>query len=142
MIVISDISSNHYWEKLFKLMLNECDKFQVIFPDGVEDIENPLMGGKDFFINIITILKVIPSDLMENSSEYSGMLTDEIRQKFIKFLKPSFIGEKPLLWHFRLLKCNEIYLTCSDFTVCILEEIEEVKSLLRKLGIDWKNIDS
>lgn len=125
MIVISNVCSNRYWEKLFKMILEECNAFQVVFPNGEVDPENPLMGGKDFFQTIST--KVTVSNIMDDASEYNGSLNEEIRQKFILYMKSSFIGEKPLLWYFRLLKDEKVYLTCEDFSVCILEENEGIK---------------
>ncbi|MBB2479923.1 hypothetical protein H5P36_06945 [Bacillus sp. APMAM] len=135
MIVIEDISSEPEWEGIFSIILEECDAYQVNYPSGVFDKENPLMSGMSYFMELKDI-KVEPWEMMEESLKITGKLNNEIKSKIYGFIKPSFSGDKPDLWDFSLLKNNIQYLRCSDFTVCILEDNDEIKNLLQKKGLN------
>lgn len=139
MQVIASIGSSSIWKKIFTLILNECTEYQVVFPIGKIDEENPLIGGKEFFTNLPKV-SVVSSNMMADSSMFYGELNDEIRKQFFHFLEPTFIGNKSKLWHFSLLKNEKIYLTCSDFSVCLIEDYEDLRFLLESQGFEYNKI--
>ena len=80
---------------------------------------------------------VVSSNMMDESSLYYGELNKKIRKNFFYYLKPTFVGGKSVLWHFSLLIEEKLYLTCSDFSVCILEDDEDLRVLLKSEGIEY-----
>ena len=139
-LIIQNTSSTPEWKKIFNLILNHCDRFEVIFPEGNFDVENPLMGGKVDFEKIEDTSSN-PWDEMNDSICLSGSLTKDVRTLIYKLEEPSFIGDKPELWHFNLLRNDKLYLSIQDFTVCLLENHKELISLLEKNGIDSNAFD-
>ncbi|WP_053366320.1 hypothetical protein [Bacillus sp. FJAT-27245] len=137
--VISHTSSTDGWEKLFTSILNASDSFTIYYPDGEFDSENPLMGGKVDFEGLKNIV-IEPWGGMENSISINGKLNDFSRSIFLKLQEPSFEGSKPMLWYFKLYKNNTLLLTIEDFTVCLLENNQEVNSILKIINLDINNM--
>lgn len=139
--VVSNICSTPEWKHIFTSILNHCDQFEVVYPDGEFDSENPLMGGKFEFEKLEgTFVK--PWDGMESSISIFGELTSLSRRIFYKLEEPSFEGLIPELWCFKLFKDGTLFLSVEDFSVCLLEKNQEVISLLGDKGIssdifDW-----
>lgn len=134
-LIIQNISSTPEWKNVFNLILNHCDQFEVIFPEGNFDVENPLMGGKLEFEKLEDTLSN-SWDGMKDSICLSGSLTKDVKSLIYELEQPSFIGDKPELWNFKLLRNGQLYLRIEDFTVCLLENHKELLSLLGKNGID------
>ena len=139
--VVSNICSTPEWKHIFTSILNHCDQFEVIYPDGEFDSENPLMGGK-LEIEKVRGTLVKPWDGMANSVSISGELSNISRKIIYKLEEPSFTGFIPELWCFQLLKNGTLFLSVQDFNVCLLENHQEMISLLGDKGIsidifDW-----
>ena len=138
--VLLNICSTPEWKHIFSSILNHCDQFEVVFPNGEFDTENPLMGGKFEFEKLEgTFVK--PWDGMENSISIFGELTSLSRRIFYKLEEPSFEGLKPEVWCFKLFRNGTLFLSVEDFSVCLLEKNQEVISLLVDKGISIEIFD-
>lgn len=132
--VISSTTSTPEWKAIFTSILNHCDQFEVVYPDAEFDSDNPLMGGKLEFEKLDgTVVK--PWKGMENSVSMLGKLTSVSRRIFYTLEEPSFVGDKPELWCFKLIKNGTLFLSVQDFTVCLLEHHQEMISLFQYKGI-------
>ena len=79
--VLYNISSTPEWKHIFTSILNHCGQFEVVYPDGEFDPENPLMGGKLEFEKLEgTFVK--PWDGMENSIRSALLQEGLLRQSF------------------------------------------------------------
>lgn len=140
-IVIQDVTSTEKWNKIFHYLLSLCDEFTVTFPKGEYDKENPLMGGKKEFDSLEN-LKVDKSLDLRDGILLSGKLNADSKKLFEQFMEPSYDGFKPMLWHFSLLKDNNLILEVSDFTVCVLEKTEPLLLFLNKADISISSLES
>ncbi|MEH6944110.1 hypothetical protein [Bacillus sp. JJ722] len=137
-IVIQNIPSESQWEKVFHIVFNYCDSYKIIYPNGDFSNDNPLMTGRLDFEKLEGLTIEI-FDGMEDSIALAGKLTKEARQLFKLFLSPSFEGDKPDLWWFKLYKKDVLIMTVEDFTVCL---IEKATSLLTDNGVDITKLDN
>ncbi|MGM9988545.1 MAG: hypothetical protein ACI35O_15165 [Bacillaceae bacterium] len=135
--VIPNTSSIPEWEKIFTFLLSCCDKFQITFPSGDYDQENPLLGGKSEFENIKGIT-ITASEEMNEAIMVTAKLNDNAKQLFAKMLQPSYIGYKSELWGFRLYKKKQLFITVSDFNVALIEKTPTLLLFLEKEGIQIK----
>ncbi|MBP2242389.1 hypothetical protein J2Z40_002963 [Cytobacillus eiseniae] len=134
-MIIHHISSFPMWKNIFIAALNHCDQFEVFYPNGDFDEENPLMTRKLDFEKLENISKS-PWDGMDNSVCIRGNITKISKDLIYESVKSSFIGDKPDLWHFQLFKEGELLLTVADFTVCHVEDHPDLLSLFVKNGIE------
>lgn len=126
--VIENISSFFEWKKIFNYLLTISDNYDVVFPDGTYDEENPLMGGMDKFLKIEDIS-------LKKDNEYliaSGALDQFTRNLFLNLVYPSFSGDKSELWHWQLLKDGKVLLRIEDFDVGIVYNYSEIEEYLKK----------
>lgn len=142
--VISHITlSAHKWNDLFARVLDYCDEFSIVFPDGEPDDENPLLNGKsDFWI--LDNVRVEKWTGMKEASMLSGSLTANVRELFVKYMGNMEEGDKGL-WHFALLANKKEFLTVEDFTVCTIDNVKEHLEYLKSQGVnieelyDWEH---
>lgn len=133
------------WEMLIDFYFDECDAFEIVFPDDTESSEedNPLITGYKDFLNLPQI-NVTPWDGMQNSVRITGPLNAETKHTFYKYVKDQHDDQYPArLWTFFLIKNQTIVFKIDDFTVCILEQTPEIIAKLNKLGLyfdDGENI--
>ncbi|MER2079832.1 hypothetical protein [Psychrobacillus psychrotolerans] len=139
--ILQNTPSTPEWNNIFTTVLDHCDQFEVFYPDGEFDEENPLMGGKLDFEKLESTFSNT-WDGMDNSVCIRGNLTSESKNIIFKFMEPSFSGDKPELWHINLLKSGTLYLSVEDFTVCVLENHPEIISLFQQIGISTEIFDN
>jgi hypothetical protein len=139
-IVIQNIGSTSEWRRIFQFVLSYCSRFSVSFPVGDYDAENPLMGGKKTF-ELLDELEVTLSEL-EESLVLRGKLTKDSAALFEEYMAPSYVGFKPVLWNFQLLKDNIPILEVSDFTVCILSKSAPIEHFLDRANIDVSSLEN
>ncbi|WP_027726262.1 hypothetical protein [Tuberibacillus calidus] len=143
-IVILNLVDFPHWETLIDFYFDECDAFEIFFPDDTESTEdyNPLITGYKDFLNLPQI-NVNQWDGMENSVCITGPLNDEAKNTFYKYVKDNHDDKYPArLWTFFLVKNKTKVFKIDDFTVCILETKPELMEKLNKLGIDFDDIDN
>lgn len=135
--VISSTPSSPEWKHIFTTILNYCDHFEVVYPIAEFEPNNPLLGGK-LEIEGLDGTTVKPWDGMDDSISFCGELNSISKQIIHKLEAPSFEGGKPELWCFQLFKNGKLFLSVQDFTVCLLENHQEMNLLLEENSI---NID-
>jgi hypothetical protein len=138
-LVIPNIGTISEWKAIFLLCLKEADYFEVAYPLGEDDNDNPLIIGRDYFSSQ-PFIKSKSWELMDNSVLFYGELTSDIKNNIFKLVSPSFLGDKSDLWSFSLFKNNDKLLTISDFNVCTFHNLQEITKLLHKIGINIMDI--
>ncbi|MCF6138850.1 hypothetical protein [Pseudalkalibacillus berkeleyi] len=122
------------WEKVYKSCLTYANHFNIVYPIGKCDEENPLMTGKDEFLSLSgTIQK--PWDGMQDSVVISGGLNSTAIFLFNKYIEPSFNGESSYLWQWQLLKEDVPCIEVSDFNVCTITLSEDLLALFAQTNI-------
>ncbi|MFZ3588652.1 hypothetical protein ACOI1C_05075 [Bacillus sp. DJP31] len=132
--VIHNISDDDNWNKVFNICLNEANRFEVAYPLGDDEDDNPLLVGRDYFSSTPS-LKTKPWDLMDNSLLYYGELNTAIKNYIYTKVSPSFDGEKSEIWNFSLFKNDIKLLSVTDFNVCIIYHGQFMERLLIQNGI-------
>ena len=132
-IVIFNICSTPEWEQILKIVIDFSDEFDIVFPNGEYDEDNPLLAGMLDFEKIPNI-SVSPWPNMEDSSVYRGELDDFSRDLILQYM----INENKYdtLWNFSLYKGGIDVLNVQDFNVCIIEPDQELITLLNQKNID------
>jgi hypothetical protein len=141
-IVIQNITSTYKWKNIFQYVLTYCDRFNVTFPAGEFDVENPLMGGKYEFelLKDLAVKKAV--EMEDEGIVLSGKLTKDSADLFEQYMAPSYDGFKPVLWNFQLLKDHEPILEVLDFTVCFLYKSVPIEHFLEKAKIDINSLEN
>ena len=93
--------------------LKKSNRYEVYYPKGEYEEDNPLFNHKKFFVN--NAEKVTSWDGMKDSEVISGRLCD-CSKKLIYKAEKSF--EK--IWKFNLLYDTDIILSVDDFDTCVL----------------------
>lgn len=122
-LVISNISLVNKWGSFFVKVLDYCDEFNIVFPNGEPDDENPLLNGRSDFWDLDNV-KIEKWLGMEEATSLSGNLTETTRELFIKHIGDLEEGDVGL-WQFTLLANKKEFLTIEDFTVCIINNIQK-----------------
>lgn len=132
-IFISNIFSTPEWKEVLITAVNFSDGFDIVYPNGEYDEDNPLLAGMPDFTHIPNI-SVVPWPNMKDSSIYKGTLDDHARNLILHHM---FIeNQYDTLWQFSLYKGNLEVLTVSDFNCCHIEPIPEFVNLLAAKNID------
>jgi len=132
-IYIWNIFSTPEWEQILKITIDFSDEFDIVFPNGEYEADNPLLAGMLDFINIPNI-SVSPWPNMKDSSVYRGVLDDFSRNLILQYM---FIENKyDTLWNFSLYKGDLEVLNLSDFNSCSIEPVPELITLLTAKNID------
>jgi len=130
-VVISNIFSIPEWEQIFKTIIVFSNEFDIVYPNGEYDADNPLLAGKLDFEKIPNI-SVSPWPNMEDSSIYRGVLDDSARSLILQYALKEFDP----LWNFSLYKDNVQVLNVQDFNVCLIEPDPELITLLNQKNIN------
>jgi len=78
-IIISNIFSTPEWEQIFNTVINISNEFDIVYPNGEYDADNPLLAGKLDFEKV-TNISVSPWPNMEDSSVYRGVIDDSSKE--------------------------------------------------------------
>lgn len=132
--VIENINQFTHWNVLLDLALEISDYFCIIYPDGEYDEENPLLTGKVDFDRQLH-LESKPWEGMENSSVYSGELTEKAKGIIKKYMYFTSTNDNYLLWNFSLFKKDIELLNVQDFDVCLVQDNTELTYNLNKINI-------
>ena len=130
-IVISNIFSTPEWEQIFNTVINISNEFDIVYPNGEYDADNPLLAGKLDFEKV-TNISVSPWPNMEDSSVYRGVIYDSSKSLILQYA----FNESDSLWNFSLYKDNVQVLNVQDFNVCLIEPSQELITLLNKQNIN------
>ena len=139
-IVIQNVETVREWPKLFEAALHACDSFQIMYPDGEWDEENPLLAGKLDFEKLEGI-RYSSWDGMKGSTVFSGKLDDNARKIFWHHMAPGFEGYSESLWNFDFYRKGLLFLSIQDFSVCLIYSYPEVIEFLEQQGIDIFNLE-
>lgn len=127
-IVISNIFSTSEWEQILKTVIDFSNEFDIVYPNGDYNEENPLLSGKLDFEKIPKI-RVSSWPNMEDSSVYRGVLDDFTRNLILQY---AFNEKYDSLWNFSLYKGNLNVLNVQDFNVCLIARDPELITLLNQ----------
>lgn len=130
-IVISNIFSTPEWEQIFITVIGISNEFDIVYPNGEYDADNPLLAGKLDFEKVPNI-NISPWPNMEDSSVYRGVLDDSSKSLILQYA----LNESDSLWNFSLYKGNVQVLNVQDFNVCLIEPDPELIKLLNQKNID------
>jgi hypothetical protein len=130
-IVISNIFSSPEWEQIFNAVIGISNEFDIVYPNGEYDADNPLLAGKLDFEKVSNI-SVSPWLNMEDSSVYRGVLDDSSKSLILQYA----LNESDSLWNFSLYKDNVQVLNVQDFNVCLIEPDPELITLLNNNNIE------
>ena len=130
-IVISNIFSTPEWDQIIKTIIDISSKFEIVYPNGEYDADNPLLAGKLDFEKV-TNISVSPWPNMEDSSVYRGVIDDSSKSLILQYA----FNESDSLWNFSLYKDNVQVLNVQDFNVCLIEPSQELITLLNKQNIN------
>jgi len=131
-IVIHSITSTPEWEQILKSIINFSNEFDIAYPNGEYEEDNPLLAGKHDFEKIPNI-SVSPWPNMKDSSVYRGVLDDFSRNLILQY---ALNENYDLLWNFSLYKGELKVLHVADFTVCFIYPTPELITLLTQKNID------
>ena len=106
---------------IIKYALKRSNRYEVYYPKGEYEEDNPLFNHKKFFVNDAE--KVTSWDGMKDSEVISGRLCD-CSKKLIYKAEKSF--EK--IWKFNLLYNTDIRLSVDDFDTCVLFAEDDIKN--------------
>ena len=106
---------------IIKYALKRSNRYEVYYPKGEYEEDNPLFNHKKFFVNDAE--KVASWDGMKDSEVISGRLCD-CSKKLIYKAEKSF--EK--IWKFNLLYNTDIILSVDDFDTCVLFAEDDIKN--------------
>jgi len=84
-IVISNIFSTPEWDQIIKTIIDISSEFEIVYPNGEYDADNPLLAGKLDFEKVSNI-SVSPWPNMEDSSIYRGVLDDSSRSLILQYV--------------------------------------------------------
>ena len=130
-IVISNIFSTPAWEQIINTVIDISNEFDIVYPNGKYDADNPLLAGKLDFEKVSNIsVSLWPN--MEDSSVYRGVLDDSSRRLILQYA----LNEADPLWNYSLYKDNVQVLNVQDFNVCLIEPDSELITLLNQKNID------
>ena len=130
-IVISNIFSTPEWEQIFITVIGISNEFDIVYPNGEYDADNPLLAGKLVFEKVPNI-NISPWPNMEDSSVYRGVLDDSSKSLILQYA----LNESDSLWNLSLYKGNVQVLNVQDFNVCLIEPEPELIKLLNQKNID------
>jgi len=136
-IVISNIFSTPEWEQTFNTVIGFSNEFDIVYPNGEYDADNPLLTGKLHFEKVPNI-SVSPWPNMEDSSVYRGVLDVSSRSLILRYA----LNEFDSLWNFSLYKNNIQVLNVQDFNVCLIEPNPELIKLLNNKNIDLLSLSN
>ena len=105
---------------IIKYALKRSNRYEVYYPKGEYEEDNPLFNHKKFFVNDAE--KVTSWDGMKDSEVISGRLCD-CSKKLIYKAEKSF--EK--IWKFNLFYDTDIILSVDDFDTCVLFAEDDIK---------------
>ena len=105
---------------IIKYALKRSNRYEVYYPKGEYEEDNPLFNHKKFFVNDAE--KVTSWEGMKDSEVIRGRLCD-CRKKLIYKAEKSF--EK--IWKFNLLYDTDIILSVDDFDTCVLFAEDDIK---------------
>ncbi|MED0708895.1 hypothetical protein [Aneurinibacillus aneurinilyticus] len=128
------------WRDLFSYCLNNANKFRIVFPGSMAQIDpnNPLGEGKKEFLNLKDI-EIKNATNTKDSIQVEGVLGKESRDLLLKFQEPSFNGNMSHLWNFSIQKDDVFSLEIQDFSVALLTSSENYIKELEKTGINITN---
>lgn len=130
-IVISNVFSCSEWEQIIKTVIDISNEFEIVYPNGEYDADNPLLAGKLDFEKVPNI-SVSPWPNMEDSSVYKGVLDDCASSLILQYA----LNESDPIWNFSLYKDNVQVLNVQDFNVCLIKPDPELITLLNQKNID------
>ena len=130
-IVISNIFSTPEWDQIIKTIIDISSEFEIVYPNGEYDADNPLLAGKLDFEKV-TNISVSPWPNMEDSSVYRGVLDDSSRSLILQYA----LNGSDSLWNFSIYKDKVQVLNVQDFNVCLIEPSPELITLLNQKNID------
>ncbi|WKA51857.1 hypothetical protein QWY22_04430 [Planococcus liqunii] len=139
-IVIQDIEAEPEWPKLFGTALSVCGSFQIMYPDGEWDKENPLLTGKSEFEKLEEIQN-FPWSGMKDSTIYSGPLNAESRELFWHHMVPREDDYVYPLWNFNLYREGKLVFSIQDFSVCLAYSYPEMLEIFAEHGIDLLSLE-
>ena len=134
---ISDIDSTPEWEQILKTVIEYCNEFDIVFPNGEYDADNPLLGGLLEFKKIPNIF-VSPWN-MKDSSVYRGVINDFSRNLILQYTLNNTYDS---LWNFSLYKGDLNVLKVADFSECFIYPDPELITLLTQRDIDLTKFDN
>lgn len=132
--VIENIFDAPEWNYIAKPAMELADSFCVVFPNGEDDEENPLLTGRRDFIGLSN-LTAAPWPQMKNATVYSGSLTHTVKELFQTYLEED---EKTTgsLWNFSLFKGEEELLNVQDFNVGLINHGTVLTAHLKEKGME------
>ena len=139
-IVIHNIEAEPEWPKLFGIALSVCDSFQIMYPDGEWDAENPLLTGKPEFENLEGI-QTFPWDGMKDSTVYRGPLNAKSRELFWHHMVPREDDYVYPLWNFDFYREGKLVFSIQDFSVCLAYSYPEMMEIFAEQGIDLLSLE-
>ncbi|MCA0983529.1 hypothetical protein LCL89_05610 [Halobacillus yeomjeoni] len=139
-MVCPNINDLANWKNIFEYAVKNSTRFSIVFPEGDPDDENPLLTGKNDFLNLENI-SISSWYGMDNSVKISGELCNESLNTFYKYITPSFTNEGSSLWHFELWDDSQPILSISDFNVCILNLDNQALNAIKKERISLHQFD-
>lgn len=139
-IVIQNIEAEPEWPKLFGTALSVCDSFQIMYPDGEWEAENPLLTGKPEFEKLEGV-QTFPWHGMKDSTVYSGSLSAESRELFWSHMVPREEECLYPLWNFDLYRKDKLVFSIQDFSVCLAYSYPEMLEIFAEQGIDLLSLE-
>jgi hypothetical protein len=136
-IVISSINSTPEWELILKTVIDFSNEFDIVFPNGEYDADNPLLTGMHEFTKIPNI-SVSPWSNMKDSSVYRGVLNDFSRNLILQYTLTDTFDS---LWNFSLYKGDLNVLNVADFSVGFIYPDPELITLLTPKNINLSVLD-
>lgn len=136
-IYINSIDSTPDWEQILKTVIEFSNEFDIVFPNGEYDADNPLLAGVLDFKKIPNIC-VSPWPNMKDSSVYRGALNDFSRNLILQYTLNNTFDS---LWNFSFYKGDLNVLNVSDFSECFIYPDPELITLLTQKDIDLSRFD-